>query len=109
MPKGRKPTIKELDLKIEGMNAALGQNFMLVAQDFDRMNTILLATLEHLGLLKKRICPECGCSINQPVLSTLKVDYHCPNPDCDCEDITVGQLGNQQTIEDWDNGADGEE
>ncbi len=98
---------------MDNLTNALGQNFMAVAQDIDRLNTILLATLEHLGLLNRITCPECQCEINQPVLDTLSVDYACPNPECDCEDITVGQLGNQQTIEDWDNGSlvigDGEE
>ena len=106
MPKGRKPTVKELHSQMENMAQMIGGNFMAIAQDMDRMNTILLATLDHLGLLRRITCPECQCMVNQPVLSTLEVDYACPNPECDCEDITVGQLGNQQTIEDWDNGTD---
>jgi uncharacterized CHY-type Zn-finger protein len=90
----RKPTIRELDEKInqtqENMGIMAGridQFLNMFVQELEKHNTLISKMLEQQGLMEESVCAECAGTIRIPMLDGLEPLEECPycnaslNPD----------------------------
>lgn len=86
----RKPTIRELDEKInqtqENMNIMAGridQFLNMFVQELEKHNTLISKMLEKQGMMDEQTCLSCEGVIRIPLLDGLEPLTECPYCDAD--------------------------
>jgi len=77
MPK--KMTNKEMVAEISRLSATQQGLIRAVSQDIERLNVIMFATLQEMGLAEQTECGSCKQVIFRPMLKELELERVCPS------------------------------
>lgn len=78
MPSKRKPTIRELDEKMNIMVSRVDTFLNMIVQEIEKHNTIISKMLEAQGLMDSQECGSCGGIVRTPILDGIDKVDECP-------------------------------
>ncbi len=74
----KKPTIKQLDEKINVMIGRIDGFLNMIAQELEKHNTLILKILQKDGLIHEQECNHCGGIVRTPLLDGIELVELCP-------------------------------